>query len=268
MFCTHCGAQIPDHAAFCPSCGQPVSNVNQPNGTPGQAAGYTENPYGSGGNQPQGRPGSPADAVMKIGKSPLTLVFTIVFSVYILLDLYNALFGYGAAVFDILMLIIEIPICVGCWLVYVSSSQNRPATTGFSILRVMMLINLVFQLVGMVTSYMNTVSLYSNVSIVAVVLLGLVGFAIVGWAFYGLCRTTNDGWKILNGEAVKWRVNLFCVIFLMAIALMYLVEMIIIIISSVQFLYILDYLALVATYVLAIIILFEIRSESKRILRN
>ena len=52
MFCKHCGSQVADGGAFCPSCGKPLND--QPTTPPGGSTGNQPGGYQPGGYQPGG----------------------------------------------------------------------------------------------------------------------------------------------------------------------------------------------------------------------
>ncbi len=262
MYCTNCGTKIPDDASFCPACGHPVNDAAQPNGNTEQSARNTETQYESAKYQTQGSPGTSADAVINIGRSPLVLALSIVFSAELVFSLVSVFFGSSNFIISLLSFIIAIVICVGCWLVYANSSRNRFDSTGFSVLRVGVPIYLALQILSAIITIYESSFMFSGVARLAEYIAGLAMVAVYVWCYYGLYRITNDGWKILKGEAVKWRVPMSCIVILIVSAAIDALIVLLCLIYSAQFIIILQALTSTVVCILAIVILFTIRKEN------
>ncbi len=261
MYCTHCGAKIPDDAAFCPACGTQISNTSQQNEPTGPSADYTQNQYRSFESQPQETSGTPADVVRNIGRSPQMLAFLIVFSISLVFSIYGFLFSSINVFISMLAFLSQFFVCVGCWLAYANCSKNSLNSTGFSVLRVGIPIYTVLLLLSGVAIIYEMSYMSSGFARLIGIIVSLAILVILAWCFYGLWRVTNDGLKILKGEAVQWNAPLSSIVILIVLAVSGVLSALFTAILSAQFITILQYLTYVAVYVLAIVILFRIRKE-------
>ncbi len=248
MFCKYCGMEIPEGAAFCPKCGKPVAGTDSPAGHTDQPTNNsTGNTYGGEAAQPQGGAVSRVNAVTDIGKSTLMLVFTIFLSVEILFNLLGSL-----SVLNLLAILIEVILCVGCWMVYASSLQGKAPATGFSVLRIGVLLQLVIMVIGAIVTIVSAI----RWSYGAAMILGyLIEIVLVCWCFYGLYRVTNDGRKIANGESATWNVTTPCFVIFIILAIFEVV-------GTLLFSFNVATIVAVVVWILAAAILYTIRKQN------
>ncbi len=251
MFCKYCGAEIPDGAVFCTKCGQQVSGTNSSAENTGQQTGSTGSTYGGQASQPQGSSASHLGAVTGMGKSTLMLVFTIFFSI----ELLFSLLGFSLSVLNLLSLLIGVIVCVGCWMVYANSSQEHAPATGFSVLRIGVLLQMVIMLIGAIVSMIVSAGL-------AMILGYLIEIVLVCWCFYGLYHVTNDGRKIANGEAARWNVTTSCFVTFFILTIFEVIGMIVSLFYAPNVAALVSYLATIVVWILAAAILNAIRKQN------
>ncbi len=257
MFCKYCGTEMPDEAAFCPKCGQPTAGANSSMGDVGQPSGNTGTAPEGGAGQPQGGFAPRVNPVTEIGKSSLTLALTILFTVEVVFTLIAA----SLSVLNVLAIIVDIVVCVGCWMVYGSSSQNGDSTSGFSVLRIGLPIYLAIQVIALIATLVSMSRWMFGVTWVLWLIVELVEILLTCWCFYGLWVTTNDGWRILKGESVKWNVTTSCFVLFIILTVLAVVG---VIFNMVYFSVaaMLSNLVSAAVYIVAAVILYRIREQA------
>ncbi len=279
MFCKYCGAEVADDAKFCPRCGKQIAakdsstgNADQPVDQTDQPVNHTENfnkveseqPIDNSETfskvkteQPQSSPVLQAGSIIGIGRSMLMLAFSICLSIEILFGL----FGYVASVLNVLAIIISIIVCVGCWLVYASSSQNRAPTAGFSVLRIGVPLQMAIIVVAAIVNIVYVARWYYGFAKAGYIIGYLVEIALVCWCFYGLILLTNDGRKMLDGRADAWRVTTSCFVTFIILAVFEVVGTIVYILYLPNVAAIVSYIATAVVWILAVAILFRIRQQ-------
>ncbi len=200
MFCKSCGKEISNDAIFCPNCGQKVDVNVHPAGDMGRR--------------------SHSNVVAGFCKNPLSLVFAIFLSAYAVFGIaaYNrdivgstmSLISYFAIAF----------ICVGCWIVYISSRRGDTNKLGFSIIRIGIPIMLVFIAISTIITVVYMRFYTYGASLAFTIIIYLAGLALTVWATVGVFFTTNDAFKILDGSGTEWRVYRSSVVIFIIVAVL------------------------------------------------
>ncbi|MCD7844507.1 MAG: zinc ribbon domain-containing protein [Oscillospiraceae bacterium] len=226
-FCGSCGSALSPGAKFCPVCGRAQVNAGaagNPRPASGPSWGGTE--YAGGRNQaprqvsrPAPRPSyysGPAGMVVNLCGSVMALVFTILLTAYLFFSLIQS--------FTFLNIVTSIPmilVCIGCWIVYVSSARQDTNTTGFSligggILVVEIVVDILISL-GIVAGIAVMVAGKSQAT-TAIGLLLVAGFALalllVTLYWNGLRKSAVTAKRILRGEAQEWETSMYSVVIL------------------------------------------------------
>ncbi len=124
MFCSECGREIRDDAAFCPYCGKPTNQYQQANTDQDVHAGSKPR-YEQDITYENTMPNK-ADSVKLLFGSGLFLVVCILYTVYIF-----ARFGNGLMTsVNVLFFIPGIIICIGCWIAFYNNRTGKTLYSG------------------------------------------------------------------------------------------------------------------------------------------
>lgn len=208
--CTVCGKPVDESGRFCPFCGnaynykpdnilEPIAPV-YPNDQ--SRSRRSETVY----NEPSG-------SVALFCGSAMVLVLSVLLSANILLNII--------ANHSFITVISQIPliiICIGCWILYVSSLNGNLTTTGFTMINgsllALCIISFVPCIVGFISGLLMLIKGGSDfVGFGFGVMLGCVilfGFFWLYWS--GLRKPVTSARLILTGEKTQWESSLFCIV--------------------------------------------------------
>lgn len=126
MFCPNCGKEIPEGKTVCEACGNELSAATQAPEESAAEAAFDEAPADTASDAAEAALSDDSfiGKISKIIKSPLYLVCTILFSLYVVLDIAA---GSGIDLFTAL-------ICVGLWVAYANAASGKLTETGFKII--------------------------------------------------------------------------------------------------------------------------------------
>ena len=198
MFCSNCGHKIENEVKFCPECGAAMAAKSQRE---------PEEQNEESSEQAESKTDHVIEAVKALCSSPVVLTAIIAYSVMAFFNLYDlvaileqqtGLFSGGSqgkfitVVVDLLSLLTSIVnlaapvvLAVGLWITYISACNRqsvRVNVAGLSMIRVVLLINLVSWCTEIGTLVISIIDSYGT-SMLFVVLI-LAGVLALGYLFY------------------------------------------------------------------------------------
>lgn len=215
-YCHHCGAPLESKAKFCTACGtnvdsDPTRPAHVPASRPKPGVDRTCPPAPPTGGIRTTH--STRRAICDLCISPLSLVAIVAYSLTILFNLIGALNGStgifgkildsgsmwdlkymlgdaydvikGVSTFTAIIGVLPtILIAVGLWMIYASAKQNSIKTTGFIIIKVIIIIQFVFFCIGLVVveiaALVMAISLSDYEYMMGILIAVIFGLAIVG----------------------------------------------------------------------------------------
>jgi len=216
-FCGHCGSPMGD-SLICPECGKMQVGTTQSSDQqrvriPGKFERADDEDV-SARKKRIVRDNSPVGAVWSFGGGIIFCAFTILLTVYIVLNISGS--------FSILNAVSSVPIiiiCIGCWGAFINCCGRRFNVTGFKLIGGgLLLIEIVMDILvalGIVLGVLMILRGGSQQSIltgVVTIVGSIIAILLVTLYWHGLRRAVVTAREILCGRAVEWRTSLYSII--------------------------------------------------------
>ena len=206
QFCAGCGKPVDISGKFCPSCGTPYSSrqLHRPSASElfhiPSAHIATEQHSG------------PTGMLYSMCGSILALAFTILLSANTMIALI--------ANFSVITVIAQIPmilICIGCWMIYTGSAQNRLNHSGFTLISGVLIAELVICYIPIVFVEIAMIFLMFRSSSfvgfgIGVLIVCFILTFVCSLYWNGLRTTAVSARNILQGKDSNWRTSMFAIV--------------------------------------------------------